>query len=166
MPLAMIKHIKSENVLPTKDLPEAQDVKSLGVVEENIELPVGYSLQIMAEELANQLHTKVMQRGIHPGHCAVIFDGDASVKLFPPQDGGLPKFINLVNETLRRIPARSQADHMMNISTMIEETLLYSTNARSAPSNSASIPMVLDAEATAEYQLERHAEVLPIKGKV
>ena len=43
-PLAMINHIESEKVLPTTDLPKAQDVKSLGVVEENISFPLGYSI--------------------------------------------------------------------------------------------------------------------------
>ena len=31
MPRAMIDHIDSEKVLPTEDLPQAQEVKSLGV---------------------------------------------------------------------------------------------------------------------------------------
>ena len=43
----------------------------------------------MAKKLAGKLHAEVMMRGFHPGHCAVVFDGDAAVDLFPPQDGGL-----------------------------------------------------------------------------
>ena len=57
MPLAIINHIETEKVLPTTDLPKAQDedVKSFGVVEENINFPAGYSIQSMAEQLAGQL---------------------------------------------------------------------------------------------------------------
>ena len=116
----------------------------------------------MAEQLAKQLHTKVMQRGIHPGHCAVVFDGGAAaVQLFPAQDGGLPAFVQLVNDNLRAIPGKSQAGHMLKMSQKLEDTLLYSsTNVRSTPSNSVSIPLVLDVDNTAGYQTERHAEVI------
>ena len=56
MPRAIIDHIDTEKVLPTGDLPEAQDVRSLGVKEVNISLPVGlYSSQWMADQLAEQL---------------------------------------------------------------------------------------------------------------
>ena len=131
MPLAMLNHIESEKMLPTRDLPEAQDVQSLGVVEENINFPVGYSIQSMAEQLAKQLHMKVMQRGIHPGHCAVVFDDSAGVlQLFPPQDGGLPVFVKHVNSCLRAIPVESQRSHMLQMSLSIEETLLYSRHER------------------------------------
>ena len=111
----------------------------------------------MAEQLAEQLHRKVMQRGIHPGHCAVVFQSDAAFKLFPPQDGGLPSFVQLVNDKLRAIAVKSQAGHMLQMSQNIEETLLYSSsNVRSAHS----IPLVVDIEDTAGYQAERHAEVM------
>ena len=97
MPHAMINHIDSEKVLPTGDLPQAQDVKSLGVMEVNINLPAGFSSQWLANQLAEQLHMKVMQRGIHPGQCAVLFDQGAENQLFPATDGGLPAFVQLVN---------------------------------------------------------------------
>ena len=121
----------------------------------------------MAEQLAEQLHRKVMQRGVHPGHCAVVFDGGAALELFPPQDGGLPAFVQLVNQHLRRIPVNRQASYMLEMSQNIEETLLYSS--RSAPSNSFTIPLVVDIEDTAGYHAERHAEVMkffPIRWKV
>ena len=85
----------------------------------------------MAEQLAKQLHMKVMQRGIHPGHCAVVFDDSAGVlQLFPPQDGGLPVFVKHVNSCLRAIPVESQRSHMLQMSLSIEETLLYSRHER------------------------------------
>ena len=121
----------------------------------------------MAEHLAEQLHRKVIQRGIHPGHCAVVFDGGAAVQLFPPQDGGLPAFVQLVNDNLRAIPGRSQACHMLKLSQSIGETILYSsTNVRSIPSTSVSIPLVLDVQNTAGYQTERHAEVIEKRSNV
>ena len=149
MPLAMINHIETQKVLPTTDLPKAQDVESRGVVEENINFPLGYSIQSMAEQLAGQLHTKVMQRGIHPGHCAVVFDGGAAFELFPPLNGGLPAFVQLVNDNLRAIPVQSQAGHMLQISPNIGETLLYNRNARSTTATFATA-----------YLAERHAEVI------
>ena len=166
MPQAMINHIESEKVLPTSDLPKAREVKSLGVVEENINFPAGYSIHSMAEQLAQQLQTKVMQRGIHPGHCAVVFQSDAAFKLFPPQDGGLPSFVQLVNDKLRAIPAKSQAGHMLQMSQNIEDTLLYSKSERFTASTSVSVPMVsetsVDVEDTAEFRAERHAEVIQL----
>ena len=166
MPLAMIKHIESEKVLPTSELPKAKHVKSLGVVEKNINFHNGYSIRSLADNLARHLNEELMQRGIHPGQCAVLFDGDAVVELFPPQEGGLPAFLQVVNETLRAIPVKSQAGHMMQMSSNIEETLLYSTNRRSSASNSASNPLLAEifarATDTTEYQTEKHAEVIPI----
>ena len=132
MPNALIDHIDSKKVLPTSDLPKAKDVKSLGVVEEYIDFPAGYSDQSLAEKLAGKLHTEVMKRGIHPGHCAIIFDSDATTELFPTPNGGLPAFVQVVNEWLRALPARSQAGHMLQISQNIEETLLYSGSATPA----------------------------------
>ena len=163
MPLAMIKHIESKKVLPTAELPKAQEVKSLGVVEENINFPLGYSIQSMVEQLTEQLQTEVMQRGIHPGHCAVVFDEGAAIELFPPQDGGLPAFVQLVNGTLRAFPVKSQAGHMLQISQNIEETLLYSRNARSTAAASVTTPLLSetssDVEDTAAFHAERHAMV-------
>ena len=117
----------------------------------------------MADQLAERLHTKVMQRGIHPGHCVVVFDGGAAVELFPAQDGGLPAFVQLVNDKLRAIPVRSQAGYMLQMSQNIEETLLYGTNVRSVPSNPVSVSLVLDVGDTVGYQTERHAEVIDQK---
>ena len=85
----MIDHIESEKVLPTSDLPKAQDVTSLGVIEENISFPQGYSTQSLALELAKQLYWNVMQQGMHPGHSAVVFHGDTENELFPPEEGGI-----------------------------------------------------------------------------
>ena len=166
MPLAMIDHIKSEKVLPTSDLPKAQRIKSLGVVEENINFPHGYSIQSLAEELATQLYTNVMQRGIHPGNSAVVFPGEAVDELFPPQQGGLSAFVQLVNDNLRAIPARRHANHMLQTSTSIEETLLFKSESYGVPSSNNSIPLLsessnnVEAEDTAAFQMEGHNEVI------
>ena len=105
-------------------------------------------------------------RGIHPGQCAVVFDGDAAVNLFPSQNGGLSAFVQLVNEWLRAIPAKSQAGHMLQISQSMEETLLYSGTQSATPAPAVvNAPLLCEAhsgaggEATAAYQMERHAEV-------
>ena len=56
MPLAMIEHIGTMNVLPSStELPKAQGVQSLGVKQENINFPQGNSLCAMAETLADKL---------------------------------------------------------------------------------------------------------------
>ena len=167
MPRAIINHIDSEKVLPTSDLPKANDVKSLGVVEEKIDFPFGYSDQSLAEKLAEKLQTDVMMRGIHPGHCAIVFGGDTAGELFPSHSdsGGLSAFVQLVNEWLRAIPAESQAGHMLQISQSMEETLLYSSGSLSSNAALANVPLLsdplsgVDGEATAAYKMERHAEV-------
>ena len=167
MPLAMINHIESEKVLPTSDLPKAPDVKSLGVVGENINIPFGYTIHAMAEHLHEQLYTKVMQRGIHPGHCAVIFDGDIKAKLFPPEDGGLPAFVKLVNDKLRGKPAKNHEGHMLQTSTKIEETLLYGTKESLTAASSEYNPFLAEtsfgAEDTVEYHSETHPKVIQLK---
>ena len=140
-----------------------------------MDFPLGYSDQSLAEKLANKLHADVMMRGIHPGHCAVVFDGDATAELFPTPNSGLPSFVQLVNEWLRAIPARNQAGHMLQISQNIDETLLYSGSLRATsyrrglsatPASAvANAPLLCEAhggadgEATAAYKMERHAEV-------
>ena len=166
MPITMIEHLESERVLPTSDLPKSQDVKSLGVVEEIINFPRGYSLQTMADQLAEQLYNKVMKRGIHPGHCAIVLNSGAYEELFPSQDGGLPSIVQLVNNKLRAIPVKSQASHMLQISQDVEETLLYSKRkVNTAGSISVTMPLLsdtcsgVDEEDTVGYQAERHAEV-------
>ena len=166
MPITMIEHLEFERVLPTSDLPKSQDVRSLGVVDEIINFPRGYSLQTMADQLVEQLYNKVMKRGIHPGHCAIVLNSGAYEELFPSQDGGLPSFVQLVNNKLRAIPVKSQASHMLQISQDIEETLLYSKRkVNTAGTISVTIPLLsdtcsgVDEEGTVGYQAERHAEV-------
>ena len=134
------------------------------MVGEDIDFPVGYSDQRMAEKLAKTLKTHVMMRGIHPGHCAIVFDGDTVAELFPSHTGGLPAFVQLVNEWLRALPAKSQAGHMLQIIQSMEETLLYSgtlsSNGASANAPLVSDPFIdADGKATAAYKMERHAEV-------
>ena len=164
MPSAIIDHIDTEKVLPTDDLPKAQDVRSLGVKEVNINLPVGlYSSQWMADQLAEHLHTKVMERGIHPGHCAVLFDQGAEKELFPPGDGGLPHFVQRVNSNLNRMTANRTVGCMLQMSQDMGETLLYQTKTPSLPSlklvAERSPSGSIAVEETAVYQTERHAEV-------
>ena len=165
MPSAMIDHIESEKVLPTSDLPKAQVLTSLGVKEENISFPHGYSTKSLALELAIQLFQNVMLRGMHPGHSAVVFHGDTENELFPPEEGGLSAFVQLVNDALRAIPAKRHADHMLQASPIIGETLLYTPGTSFDVPSSNSIPLVsessnkVDAEGTAAYQMERHSEV-------
>ena len=129
----------------------------------NIDLPGGFSIQWLADQLAEELHTRVMQRGIHPGHCAVVFDQGASNQLFPPPDGGLPAFVQLVNSSLNGMTANKKAGCMLHMSQDMGETLLYQRNASSSlnrlvgeRSPSGSIAPV---EETALSQTERHAEV-------
>ena len=75
-------------------------------------------------------------RGIH---CAVVFHPGAALKLFSPQDGGLPAFVQLVNGNLRAILVKSQDGHMLQMSQNIEETLLYSRNVKSIAVSSVTL---------------------------
>ena len=133
------------------------------VVVQDVQLPAGYNLQSLAVELADQLYKKVMKTGMHPGHCAVVFDQGASNQLFPPPDGGLPAFVQLVNSSLNGMTANKKAGCMLQMSQDMGETLLYQKNASSSlirlvgeRSPSGSIAPV---EETALSQTERHAEV-------
>ena len=106
-----------------------------------------------------------MLRGIHPGHCAVVFDGGAAVQLFPPQEGGLPAFVQLVNSELKAKTVHRWAGCMLQLSRSIEETLLFngSQSTTTAP-KSANLPLfskhsIGDGDATVAYKMERHAEV-------
>ena len=165
MPQAMINHIDSEKVLPTVDLPKAEDVQSQGVVEVNINLPGGFSSQWLANQLAEQLHTRVMQRGIHPGHCAVLFDQGAAKQLFPDAEGGFPEFMQCLNSSLNAMTGNKKAGCMLQVSQDMRETLLY----RGCQQNTASsFALVAErslsgvnppVEETAQYWIERHAEV-------
>ena len=169
MPRAMIDHIDSEKVLPTQDLPKAQEVKSLGVVEENISFPAGYSIELMAEILAEKLHKEVMMRGIHPGHCALNFYGAAAPELFPAQEGGLSAFVQLVNSKLTARNTNKKSGCMLQIDQDIEGTLLYSSRrASSLIGSSGNKPLIsepspgADGSDTIENQFEGHAEVVSL----
>ena len=107
-----------------------------------------------------------MMRGIHPGQCAVVFHGGAGDKLFPPEDGGLATFVQLVNELLRATPAKNHAGHMLQISPDIEKTLLYSRNLTSTSGPAVGeMPLFsemssgADGAETVAFETERHAEV-------
>ena len=163
MPHAMVNHLDSKKVLPTGDFPQAQDVKSLGVREVIVDLSVGYTMRWLADQLADQLFTKVQERGIHPGHCAVLFDQGVANQLFPSADGGLPTFVQLVNSKLNTMTANKKGGCMLQISQDFEETLLYSgqqtsTSFALAVGKSSSGVGTL-VEETAMYLTERHAEV-------
>ena len=165
IPKAMIDHIEKEKVIPIPDLPRARDVKSLGVVWENIDLPMGSSLSMLANKVADQLHKNVMLRGIHPGHCAVLFHGDSEDDLFPHTQGGLKTFLQLVNSDLRAIPTKSHAMHMLQLTQNMQESSFFGDPRRKtlpAPSlPQGSFPLVLSPGAgrTVEYNTERHNQV-------
>ena len=137
MPHAMFKHINSKKLLPTEDFPKAQEVESLGVIEVNIELHGGFSIQWLADQLAEQLNKRLMRRGIHPGHCAVLFDQGAADILFPPADGGLPAFVQLVNSELNSMVHNKTAGCMLQISQDMGETILYDGGSHQNTTNSA-----------------------------
>ena len=148
MPRAMIDQIESDKILPTSDLSKAKGNESLGVVNENIDFSAGYSIQLMAEELSEQLYTKVMKRGIHPGHCAVVFDDEAVTELFPPQEGGLTAFVQLVNTKLKAMTANKKDGCMLQISQDLEETLLYNRHHESSDDHVKSVNVEQHAEVT------------------
>ena len=164
MPRTAIEHLERENILPINDLPKAQDVKSGGVVVEDTILPASYTTQWLAEQLADRLFNKVMLRGIHPGHCSVLYNHTAEDKFFPPGQGGISTFLQMVNSSLKAIPGTKQASHMLQLTRSIEESLLYNCNIHdtSTPPLTVSGQLVppSDAEETVEYKMERHSEVI------
>ena len=112
----MINHLEREKILPIKDLPKAQEVNSLGVIVINdITLPATYTIQWLAQQLAERLNRTVMQRGIHPDHCSVLYDHMVEEALFPSDKGGLPAFLQTVNESLQGLAVEKQASHVLQL---------------------------------------------------
>ena len=157
-----------QKILPTNDLPKAQDVESRGTVVEDIELSKGSPFKGLAEQLAGQLERKVMRPGIHPGHCAVIYDPGAEDVLFPSGEGGVDAFCQLINATLKAIPAKSQSTHMVQLTQNMDGSLSYgsrSTWNTSSPSAAPSLVVspllntLVGGEETVEYNMETHCEV-------
>ena len=84
MPAKILSHIKESHILPTKDMPVPPKVDGLGVTRTTILLPSPYTLKWLSENvIADWLYKDIMLRGIHPGHCAVLYDGRFSATLFP-----------------------------------------------------------------------------------
>ena len=166
MPLTTIEHLGRENILPIHDLPRAQNVKSLGVMVEEINRPASYTIQWLADQLADRLYKKVMLRGIHPGHCSVLFDHTAKDNLLPPDQGGLAAFLQMVNSRLKTLPGTSQTSHMLQLTQSIEESLLYDCTCGSQNTSTTTLAVSgqlmspSDAEWTGEYGTERHSEVI------
>ena len=161
MPLNLIKHIEAKNVLPTKTLPSAPDVPTQGVLEERLEVPDIYHLGWLAKQVANRLHQRVMKRGIHPGHCAVLYEGRAVDTLFPTAQGGLPAFICKVNGALQTISVQSQARHMLQLTQDMKESVIFGHNfASSTDPLLTEVSSTVASEDTVEFQCEQHAQVL------
>ena len=166
MPLNIVDHINRERVLPTKELPKARDVRSRGVIVEDISFPVaGFNPQALTKELARQLHQKAMVPGIHPGHCAIVYKDSSVNDFFPADKGGVTAFVESVNSNLRGLSVKRQASHMLQVTQDIRQSLLYNQSACDispvppmpltlAPQSSDSV------EGTAEYMMERHCEVM------
>ena len=161
MPLTAIEHLEREKILPVNELPKASDVASFGVIVEDLILPARFTIKWIAEQLAHRLFKKVMPRGIHPGHCSVLYDHKAKDDLFPLHQGGLSTFLQMVNSSLRTIPGTRQASHMLQLTHSIENSLLYNCNCksegRSTPPLISTTPF--DVEETVEFGTERHSEV-------
>ena len=107
-----------------------------------------------------------MMRGIHPGHCAVNFDGAAALKLFPPQEGGLPAFVQLVNSELRARNGNKKSGCMLQIDQDMMQTLLYgSGRVPNLGASSDRTPLLFepytggDGKDTVENTVEGHSEV-------
>ena len=135
------------------------------MVVEDIDVPAaGYNLQFVAEKLADQLYKKVMITGIHPGHCAVVFNDGAVDDLFPPSEGGFLTFVEMVNSALKGLSVKGQASHMLQVTKDIKESFLY--NCKTSPTHP--LPLTISpysvalnsVEETSEYKMERHCEVM------
>ena len=110
-----------------------------------------------AEAVAKQIFDRVFIPGVHPGHCAVLFNQRAKDVLFPPQEGGVKKFQDLVNEKLRG-KSLKQPLHMLQLTQNISESLLPEEG------NGGSCDLVANYQSTtsnetAEYHIEKHKKV-------
>mgnify|MGYP003322239561 CR=1 FL=1 len=168
MPRTAIEHLDRENILPTNDLPRAQDVNSMGVKVEDISLPGSYTIQWLADQLADRLYKKVMLRGIHPGHCAILFHHEAMADLFPSSEGGFSAFLQGANAELRSMSVGRQAGHMLQMTEDVAESILFGCHTTlSSTSATALVSFPLHSQVgsisapkdTAEYKTEQHNEV-------
>ena len=116
-----------------------------------------YTIHNTAEAVAKQIFDRVFIPGVHPGHCAVLFNQRAKDVLFPPQEGGVKKFQDLVNEKLRG-KSLKQPLHMLQLTQNISESLLPEEG------NGGSCDLVANYQSTtsnetAEYHIEKHKKV-------
>ena len=98
----------------------------------------------------------------------MLFDQGAANQLFPPANGGLPDFVQLVNSSLNAMTANKKAGCMLQVSQDIGETLLYNGNQQNTASSLGPFNMVAErslsgiipvVEETTVFKTERHAEV-------
>ena len=87
--------------------------------------------------------------------------------LFPPSEGGLAKFVEIVNSSLKALSVQGQASHMLQVTQDISESLLNSKSSCDIDPSVSPLPIVchpsitpISAEEAAEYKMERHREVI------
>ena len=90
--------------------------------------------------------------------------------LFPLGEGDFMTFAEMVNFSLKDLSVKRQVSHMLQVSSDINESLLCSKSCW----NQSSVdppPLTISphsialtsAEETAEFKVERHCEVMPLK---
>ena len=130
------------------------------MIIEDIYVPsAGYSLHYLAENLADHLYRKVMLAGIHPGHCALVYDDGAANNLFPLSEGGFKTFLELLNSSLIRLPVKGQAAHMLQVTRDTKESLHYSKN---SPNTTSVLPLVASLHSLPFIPVEETAEYLSL----
>lgn len=132
-------------------------MEGLGVEREVLNLaPSGYSQQWLADQVSNKLFDLVLGRGVHPGHCAILFNQDMESSLFPL---GTSAFLQGVNDAMKGRVARSQARHVLQLTQDMEESVLYGESHTKSQAADLLTNSPALGEQTIEFQCERHHEV-------
>jgi hypothetical protein len=156
MPKKILRDIKDSHIIPAQDFPQSSNVEGTGVTKQDITVTQTDPGDEISKVLATKIYESTVQRGIHPGHIAVLYPDEAATALFP---GGLTGFIHLVNAELASRVAVGR--HAPQLSDNMEDGLLY------RPQPAGQRPMAsdgtIDVRDSAQYWCDRHQEVVPTK---
>ena len=162
----ILNHIKETNVIPFKDFQVYSTIEGIQVSKPPpIEIPENYLEKLSKTILADKVYELTHGRGIHPGYCSILYDDESSDVLFPPSEGGLPTFLQMLNEELQSkfIPAATK--YAPQVTTKMEESVHHrhkqlATSSQQEQKNLIARSSSDDIRATVQHQHDNHPQVI------